>query len=75
VPGRGSDKNALALETSARTAAVVMDKTGTLTRVSPEATGMVADGLSEREVLRLAAAVERESEHPLAEAVVRHADG
>jgi len=52
-----------------------MDKTGTLTKGEPEVTGVVADGLPEREVLRLAAAVERESEHPLAEAVVRHADG
>jgi Cu2+-exporting ATPase len=68
-------KNALALETSARIQAVVMDKTGTLTKGEPEVTDVVADGLPEREVLRLAAAVERESEHPLAEAVVRHADG
>lgn len=36
---------------------------------------VVAGGLPEREILRLAAAVERESEHPLAEAVVAHADG
>jgi P-type Cu2+ transporter len=68
-------KNALALESSARIQAVVMDKTGTLTKGEPEVTGVVADGLSEREVVRLAAAVERESEHPLAEAVVKHADG
>src|SRR5215467_10721059 len=67
-------KNALALETSARVQAVVMDKTGTLTKGEPEVTDVVADGLPEREVLRLAAAVERESEHPLAEAVVKHAD-
>jgi Cu2+-exporting ATPase len=68
-------KNAMALETSARISAVVMDKTGTLTKGEPEVTGVVADALPEREVLRLAAAVERESEHPLAEAVVKHADG
>jgi Cu2+-exporting ATPase len=67
-------KNALALETSARIQVVVMDKTGTLTKGEPEVTNVVADGLHEREVLRLAAAVERESEHPLAEAVVKHAD-
>ena len=52
-----------------------MDKTGTLTKGEPEVTDVVAGGLSEREVLRLAAAVERESEHPLAEAVVKHAAG
>jgi len=69
-------KNALALETSARVQAVVMDKTGTLTKGEPEVTDlMVAGGLPRDEVLRLAAAVERESEHPLADAVVRHADG
>src|SRR6516225_7495886 len=67
-------KNAMALETSARIGAVVMDKTGTLTRGEPQVTDVVADGLPDREVLRLAAAVERESEHPLAEAVVKHAD-
>jgi P-type Cu2+ transporter len=69
-------KNAMALETSARIQAVVMDKTGTLTKGEPEVTDLVvAGGLPEREVLRLAAAVERESEHPLAEAVVTYADG
>ncbi len=68
-------KNAMALETSARIQAVVMDKTGTLTKGEPEVTGLVADAMPEREVLRLAAAVERESEHPLAGAVVTRADG
>jgi len=52
-----------------------MDKTGTLTKGEPEVTKVMADGLSEREVLRLAAAVEREAEHPLAQAIVKHADG
>ncbi len=68
-------KNAIALETSARIQAVVMDKTGTLTKGEPEVTDVVVDGMPEDEVLRLVAAVERESEHPLAEAVVKHADG
>ena len=67
-------KNAIALETSARIDAVVMDKTGTLTKGEPEVTDVVVDGMTEDEVLRLAGAVERESEHPLAEAVVKHAD-
>ncbi len=67
-------KHAMALETSARIQAVVMDKTGTLTKGEPEVTDLVcADGTDERELLRLAAAVERNSEHPLAEAVVRRA--
>jgi Cu2+-exporting ATPase len=67
-------KNAMALETAARIDTVVMDKTGTLTRGEPEVTEVVVDGRPEGEVVRLAAAVERESEHPLAEAVVRYAE-
>jgi len=68
-------KNAIALETSARIQAVVMDKTGTLTKGEPEVTDVTtADGVDQSELLRLVAAVERESEHPLAEAIVRHAD-
>ncbi|WP_327582373.1 heavy metal translocating P-type ATPase [Nonomuraea sp. NBC_00507] len=69
-------KNAMALETSARIQVVVMDKTGTLTKGEPEVTDVVVgDIVAEDELLRLVAAVERESEHPLAEAIVRHADG
>jgi Cu2+-exporting ATPase len=67
-------KNAMALETAARIQAVVMDKTGTLTKGEPEVTEVItAEGFTEEEVLRLAAAVERESEHPLAQAVVARA--
>jgi P-type Cu2+ transporter len=68
-------KNAIALETSARIQTVVMDKTGTLTKGEPEVTDVVtADGVPQAELLWLAAAVERNSEHPLAEAIVRRAD-
>jgi Cu2+-exporting ATPase len=68
-------KNALALETSARIQTVVMDKTGTLTKGEPEVTDVIAAGdMARDEVLRLVVAVERESEHPLAEAIVRYAD-
>src|SRR5215218_5898205 len=67
-------KHAIALETAARIDTVVLDKTGTLTKGEPEVTDIVpADGVTEAEVLRLVAAVERESEHPLAEAIVRRA--
>jgi len=67
-------KNAMALETSARIETVVMDKTGTLTRGEPEVVeAILAAGGNEREVFALAAALERESEHPLAKAVVRRA--
>ena len=67
-------KNALALETAARIEVVVMDKTGTLTKGEPEVTDVIVDGIDERQLLGLAAAVERESEHPLADAIVRHAN-
>ena len=64
----------MALEQSARLDTVVFDKTGTLTRGEPAVWSSCADGIDEDELLRLAAAVERESEHPLAEAVVREAE-
>jgi P-type Cu2+ transporter len=67
-------KNATAVETAARIDTVVMDKTGTLTKGEPEVTDVVVDGLPKDDFLALAAAVERESEHPLAAAVVRYAD-
>jgi Cu2+-exporting ATPase len=68
-------KHAIALETAARIDTVVMDKTGTLTKGEPEVTDLVtADGVDQGELLRLVAAVERSSEHPLAEAIVRRAD-
>lgn len=66
-------KNATALETSARIDTVVMDKTGTLTKGEPEVTDVLVEGMAADDVLALAAAVERESEHPLAAAVARHA--
>lgn len=53
---------------------IVLDKTGTLTRGTPELTDIVATGASaETELLRLAASIEKNSEHPLAEAVVQRA--
>ncbi|MEO3856908.1 heavy metal translocating P-type ATPase [Acrocarpospora sp. B8E8] len=67
-------KNAIALETSARVQVVVLDKTGTLTRGEPEVTDVITDGWAEDDLLALVAAVERESEHPLAEAIAGHAD-
>jgi Cu2+-exporting ATPase len=66
-------KNALALETAARIDTVVMDKTGTLTKGEPEVVEVVTSGMPEADVLRLAAAVEGDSEHPLAQAIVKRA--
>jgi len=67
-------KHATAIETSARIEVVVMDKTGTLTKGEPEVTDVIVDGIDESRLLALVGAVERESEHPLAEAVVRYVE-
>jgi Cu2+-exporting ATPase len=67
-------KNAIALEQVASLDTVVLDKTGTLTKGEPQVVAIVTeDGTDDDELLRLSAAVERESEHPLAEAIVRAA--
>ncbi|MEV0767199.1 heavy metal translocating P-type ATPase [Nocardia salmonicida] len=67
-------KNATALEDAARIDVVVMDKTGTLTKGKPEVTDVItAHGVATDRVLALAAAVELDSEHPLARAVVDYA--
>jgi Cu+-exporting ATPase len=63
-----------ALESARRVDTIVLDKTGTLTRGKPSVTRIVTtDGSSERDVLQLAAAAERGSEHPLGEAIVTRA--
>jgi Cu2+-exporting ATPase len=68
-------KNAMALETSARIQVAVMDKTGTLTKGEPEVTDIITGrSMTHAELLPLVAAVERESEHPLAQAIVRRND-
>jgi Cu2+-exporting ATPase len=67
-------KNAMAIEAAAQIQVVVMDKTGTLTKGETEVVEVVALAVDRDELLRLAAAVERESEHPLAEAVIRYAE-
>ncbi|MGZ0151975.1 heavy metal translocating P-type ATPase [Kribbella sp. WER1] len=67
-------KNRLALERMRTIDAVLFDKTGTLTKGEPAVTGVAAvGGLSEGELLTLAGAVEADSEHPLAKAIVRAA--
>lgn len=67
-------KNATALETAAHIDTVILDKTGTLTKGEPEVTDFIQIGGSPPDLLALAAAVERESEHPLAGAVVNYAE-
>lgn len=68
-------KDRLALETMRTIDTVLFDKTGTLTKGTPAVTAVVPSGdLSSEEVLALAAAAERDSEHPLAKALVRAAE-
>jgi Cu+-exporting ATPase len=74
--GRGAQagvliKNAEALERFAKVDTLIVDKTGTLTLGKPQLVAVLPEeGVSEDELLRLAAALERGSEHPLAEAIV-----
>ena len=77
--GKGAESGILikggeALEAAHKLDAVVLDKTGTLTRGVPELTDVVVgDGIGDVELLRLVASAERGSEHPLGEAIVRGA--
>ena len=65
-------KTAASLEAAGRVETVVLDKTGTITAGSPEITDILpAPGVSDRELLRFAAALERKSEHPLAKAIIK----
>ncbi|SFG45392.1 Cu+-exporting ATPase [Novosphingobium sp. CF614] len=78
--GRGAQtgiliKNAEALERMEKVDTLVVDKTGTLTEGKPAVVAVeTAEGFNENEVLRLAASLERSSEHPLALAIVREAE-
>ena len=68
-------KNAEAIEQMRKVDTLVVDKTGTLTEGQPALVAVeAADGVDETELLGLAAALERGSEHPLAEAIVRGAE-
>ena len=63
-------KNAEALERAEKIAVLALDKTGTLTCGAPQVTDVIARGTSREEALSLAAALEENSEHPLARAIV-----
>ncbi len=78
--GKGAENGILirsgdALQTAEKLNAIILDKTGTITRGEPALTDVVAaGGHGEDEVLRLAASLERGSEHPLGEAIVKGAE-
>ena len=67
-------KSAAAIEATGRAKTVVFDKTGTLTEGEPRVAECIPVGVSEAELIALAAAAESKSEHPLAKAVVRYAE-
>ncbi|HWI55021.1 MAG TPA: heavy metal translocating P-type ATPase [Desulfobacteria bacterium] len=78
--GKGAENGILIkggehLEKAHKLTALVLDKTGTITKGEPEVTDVIAvEGFSENDVLALAGAAERNSEHPLAQAIVKRAD-
>jgi len=78
--GRGAElgvliKNGETLEISEKLTTIVFDKTGTLTRGKPEVTDIIGIGTDDSELLRLVASVEKNSQHPLADAIVLRAQG
>jgi P-type Cu+ transporter len=76
--GKGAQQGTLirsaeALETAHKLDTIVLDKTGTITRGEPALTDVTTAALDEAELLRLVASAERQSEHPLGQAIVRGA--
>ena len=76
--GKGAEngilfKNAEALQMLHKADVIVFDKTGTLTKGKPDVTDIVAYSGKENDVLKIAAVVEKQSEHPLASAIVNRA--
>ena len=77
--GKGAENGVLikggeALETTHKIKTIVFDKTGTITEGKPVVTDIITNGISENEILALAASAEKGSEHPLGEAIVRGAE-
>jgi P-type Cu+ transporter len=68
-------RDAEALELAHRLDTIVLDKTGTLTEGKPKVTGVIASGIDEQELIALAAGAQTGSEHPLARAILAHAQG
>lgn len=77
--GKGAENGILiksgeALETAHSVDTVILDKTGTITQGKPEVTDVLPMGISEKELLNVAVMLEKQSEHPLAEAVLQYAE-
>lgn len=77
--GKGAENGILiksgeALEVTHNIQSVVLDKTGTITQGTPEVTDIQAFGMTKEELLKIAGALEKKSEHPLAEAVLKKAE-
>jgi Cu+-exporting ATPase len=78
--GKGAENGILikggeSLETAHKLDTIVFDKTGTLTKGEPEVTDIITvNGFSEEEILKYAACAEKNSEHPLAEAIIKRAE-
>ena len=78
--GKGAEsgiliKGAEHLENAHRLTTIVLDKTGTITKGEPEATDVIAmAGFSEKEVMQAAVSLEKNSEHPLAQAIVKYGE-
>ncbi|MBU5590401.1 heavy metal translocating P-type ATPase [Clostridium sp. MSJ-4] len=76
--GKGAEygvliKSGEALETTHKIQTIIFDKTGTITEGKPKVTDIIANGVEENYLLSLAASAEKASEHPLGEAIVKHA--
>lgn len=76
--GKGAESGILiksgeALETAHSVDTVVLDKTGTITQGKPQVTDVLPVGISEKELLHIAVMLEKQSEHPLAEAILQYA--
>jgi len=67
-------KDAESLETAHKVNTIIFDKTGTLTKGKPEVTDIISKTKNKNEIIQLAASVEKNSEHPLGEAIVKKAE-